>query len=79
MCSAIASGYTGWEMTVLRQDSNAHILRLGDSGPGLSQAEVLDRLFSSAAKGSELWFGINITNPGQLRHGRLRYGRFLRG
>ena len=55
-------------MIALRQDSNAYILRLGDSGPaGLSQAEALGRLFSSAAKGSELWFAINITNPGQLR------------
>lgn len=68
MCSAIPSRYTGCEMSVLRQDSNSYILRLGDSGPaGLSQAEALDRLFSSASRGSELWFAINITNPGQLQ------------
>jgi hypothetical protein len=56
-------------MTARLQDANAYILRLGDSGPaGLSQTEALDRLFSSAANGSELWFAINISNPGQLRN-----------
>src|ERR1035441_3789744 len=68
MCSAIASRYNEPEMTVRLQDASAYILRLGDSGPaGLSQTEALDRLFSSAANGTELWFAINISNPGQLR------------
>ena len=65
---AVASRYTESEMAARPQDANAYILRLGDSGPaGLNQAEALDRLFSSAANGSELWFAINISNPGQLQ------------
>ena len=49
-------------------DPNAYILRLGTHGPaGLNQPEALSRLFSSAAKGGELWFAVNIANPGQLQ------------
>jgi hypothetical protein len=55
-------------MTARLQDANAYILRLGNRGPaGLNQPEALERLFNSAAKGAELWFAINIRNPGQLR------------
>ena len=72
-CSPLASSYTASQMTVRPQDANAYILRLGDSGPaGLSQAEALDRLFSSARRGAEMWFAINISNPGQLRAVSLR-------
>jgi len=62
------------------QDANAYILRLGDSGPaGLNQEETLARLFHAVDAGSELWFAINISNPGQLRHvsSRLRYSGWM--
>lgn len=38
----------------------------------MNQEEALARLFRAVDAGSELWFAVNIGNPGQLRHVSLR-------